>query len=49
MGTEPWIAAIMGIFDCISDRGLYAQKIKDAGYDIRHSSEMLENIYCNRK
>lgn len=48
VGAEPWIAAIMDIFDCMSDRCQYAQKIKDAGYDIRHSSTMLEKIYSNK-
>jgi hypothetical protein len=29
------------------DRALYADKVKEAGYDISCSASMLESVYCS--
>ena len=44
-GIEPWCDAIMDIDKNKKERSQYVQRIKDAGYDINHSSSMLEELY----
>ena len=44
-GTEPWEIEIKQISKIQRKRNSYADKIKSAGYDIKHSAEMLESIY----
>ena len=44
-GPGPWVNALEKLVISNEARNLYADKVKEAGYDIRHSAEMLENIY----
>lgn len=44
-GVEEWVQNIEKVSLKPHERRAYAQKIKDAGYDIRFSASMLEKIY----
>lgn len=44
-GPGLWVNALEKLVVNNDARNLYADKVKEAGYDIRHSAEMLENIY----
>ena len=44
-GIEPWGKEIKQVSKIQRERNSYADRIKSAGYDIKHSAEMLERIY----
>lgn len=44
-GVTAWVEAIEKNVTIFERRFLYAQRIKDAGYDIYHSAQLLEEIY----
>lgn len=44
-GTEMWERAIGEMVNVHVDRAVYADKVKEAGYDISCSAEMLESVY----
>lgn len=46
-GVELWTDEVVKIVNNSRDRKSYADKIKDAGYDIRRSAKMLEDIYMD--
>lgn len=48
-GWVQWVEAIKKLSNFKLERSQYAKKIEDAGYDIKHSSSMLEYIYGFRK
>jgi glycosyltransferase involved in cell wall biosynthesis len=43
--TSIWEEEIKHVDMAEKERNIYADKIKNAGYDIRHSASMLESIY----
>ncbi len=44
-GVEQWRKKILRNIESKTDRSMYSQKIKVAGYDIHHSASLLESIY----
>lgn len=48
-GLDYWKDEIEKVLTKKTDRACYANKVKQAGYDIRRSAAMLESIYKRRK